>query len=789
MHGRDALSTIVYGPLQHSGPYTRFLHRALMVAAAWGTAGTAAQMNESMLLRLPHVGPAFPGVAVVAGVTAFLAGLLAAAAMIWEHFVRRGHQAVWPRRWDASWRTLATVSLASYVGAGAYALATTTPFRAEHLELFSNEHPFQRQSIAFAVLAVILLPEWWRAVFLALTTVMMGLLPLVESADPPTPRYFSGAILLLCFNSMYVGAVSWLLRQSMLLDATQATLNRERVASRTQYARIAARKRMNGFIHDYILSVLISVASGFSNQWMLTATARQALTRLDQRAEDRGIQSSSQIFDRIESVARELDPRISVIRRGVEAVTLPPARGEALVEAAHEALTNALRHAWTPERPEPTVCLVLAMSPEAIEIVVADDGPGFDPELSDSARLGIRHSILDRMDAAGGRASLISSPGSGTRVTLTLPVNIANNDTAKTLETSPLHMKNVMKSRVTRIIIGYAIFAHFYQLLAHWDMYGNPWIAMAAFLALTAMAVLLVLPWRDGNFPMPLAFAVPAIGGIANTAVLMQITPHGWPEFESWSIGFIAILCGGLVLYGRLAAAWTGMVFMVLSVLPWVFGNNLSPELAVTLTIGHIITITGWTVVYALARWASVRIISDEHQRMELEAERIENEQAAAVVESMLDLVDGQVRPILQLVANGESLTPAIRRKAELLEAELRDDIRGGIRLPSLVKGPVRAARERGIVAILMDDRGDAPLPRIAENALRDNAARILAATSSGQVVIRIGPENRPTIATITADAERLTIAADGTISSESPDISSASSTAEGARPGWESRE
>ena len=79
--------------------------------------------------------------------------------------------------------------------------------------------------------------------------------------------------------------------------------------------------------------------------------------------------------------------------------------------------------------------------------------------------------------------------------------------------------------------------------------------------------------------------------------------------------------------------------------------------------------------------------------------------------------------------------------------------------------------------------RETGPLP------VRDNAARILAATSSGQVVIRIGPENRPTIATITADAERLTIAADGTISSESPDISSASSTAEGGRPGWDSRE
>ncbi len=766
MGKRDALSRVVYGPLQHSGPYTRFLLRALTLAAVCGMVGIAAQMNESLLLRLPYVGPAFLGIVALSGIAAGVAGLFATIAMIWEKFDRRGYQSVWLRRLDASWRTLAIISMTFYMGAGVYALATSTPFEVEHLELFSNEHPFQRQSIAFAVLAVITLPEWWRAAFLVVTTVMMGLLPLVESEGPPNPRYFSGAILLLCFNLMYVAAISWLLRQAVRLDATQATLNRAKVASRTQYAADAARRRMNGFIHDYILSVLISVASGFSNRVMLTAAARQTLIRLDLRAEDRSTQSAIEIFARIETAAHELDPRISVTRRGVEAVAVPPARGAALVDAAREALTNALRHARTPGGPEPAIRLALTTSSETIEIEVADDGPGFDLNLTDPARLGIRHSIFDRMHAVGGEASLVSSTGSGTRVTLTLSLNIPNSNSADMLETPPVHMKNLMKSWLARVIIAYAVFAHLYQLLAHWEMYSNPWIATAAFFADAAMALLLVLPWRDGNFPKTLAFVVPAIGGIANAAVLLQISHRGWPEFESWSIGFIAILCGALVFYERHAAAWTGMGFMVLSVLPWVIVDNRSRMLIITLPIGHFITLTAWTAICTLASWASVRIIRDEHQRMELEAERIENEQAAAVVESMLDRLDGQVRPIIQLVANGESLTPDIRRQAELLEAELRDDIRGGVRLPALVKGPVRAARERGIIAILMDDRGDAPLPEPVEEALLENATRILDATSSGQVVIRLGPENRLVVATITTEEERITIASDGTVKS-----------------------
>ncbi len=547
MGKRDALSRIVYGPLLHSGPYTRFLLRAILVAVVCGLAGTAAQMTETMLLRFPQVGPAFLWFALVAGVTALLAGILATIAMIWERFDRRGYQAVWLRRVDATWRALAIVSLVSYVGSGVHEVMTSTPSRVAHFDLV-NEYPLQWYSLVFAVLAVVVLPEWWRAVFLVVTTVMMALLPLVESADPPSPQYFSGAILIFCFNLMYVVAPSWLLRQAMLLDATQATLNSARVVSRTQYAADAARKRMNGFIHDYILSVLISVASGFANQKMLAAVARKTLIMLDQRAEDRGAKTSVEVLGRIETTAHELDPRISVTRRGVEAVAVSSARGAALVDAAREALTNALRHASTPGSPEPSVRLVLTTSSEIIEIDVADDGPGFDPELTDPARLGIRHSILDRMHAVGGEASLVSLPGSGTRITLTLPLSIPNCDTAGVLETPPLHMKNVMKSRLTRVIIVYVVFAHLYQLLAHWDMYGNPWIATAAFFADAAMALLLVLPWKDGSFPRPLAFAIPAIGGIANAAVLLQITHHRWPKLESWSIGFIVILCGALVL-------------------------------------------------------------------------------------------------------------------------------------------------------------------------------------------------------------------------------------------------
>lgn len=59
-------------------------------------------------------------------------------------------------------------------------------------------------------------------------------------------------------------------------------------------------------------------------------------------------------------------------------------------------------------------------SPGLVEVSVEDRGPGFDTDRIDEQRLGIRGSILERMQALPGGAAVVESrPGSGTRVVVT----------------------------------------------------------------------------------------------------------------------------------------------------------------------------------------------------------------------------------------------------------------------------------------------------------------------------------------------------------------------------------
>jgi signal transduction histidine kinase len=82
-----------------------------------------------------------------------------------------------------------------------------------------------------------------------------------------------------------------------------------------------------------------------------------------------------------------------------------------------EALTNAVRHARAAS------VTVSVLNDENLEVVVEDDGIGFDPEAQSSRgrRLGLT-SMRDRASSLGGRLIITSSPGKGATVRLEVPL-------------------------------------------------------------------------------------------------------------------------------------------------------------------------------------------------------------------------------------------------------------------------------------------------------------------------------------------------------------------------------
>lgn len=92
---------------------------------------------------------------------------------------------------------------------------------------------------------------------------------------------------------------------------------------------------------------------------------------------------------------------------------LPSVANTALFRIAQEAMTNIRRHALASR-----VDIALKSAGKMVQLVIADDGRGFDVvSLQENAQGGIGlRNMHERAEAVGGTLDVISSPGSGTRI-------------------------------------------------------------------------------------------------------------------------------------------------------------------------------------------------------------------------------------------------------------------------------------------------------------------------------------------------------------------------------------
>ncbi|WP_433329185.1 ATP-binding protein [Spirillospora sp. CA-294931] len=85
----------------------------------------------------------------------------------------------------------------------------------------------------------------------------------------------------------------------------------------------------------------------------------------------------------------------------------------ATIQAAREAMVNAAKYAEAP-----SVSVYAEVAGDDVEIFIRDRGKGFDLDAIPDDRMGVRGSIIGRMERNGGRATVRTAPGEGTEVRL-----------------------------------------------------------------------------------------------------------------------------------------------------------------------------------------------------------------------------------------------------------------------------------------------------------------------------------------------------------------------------------
>jgi len=225
--------------------------------------------------------------------------------------------------------------------------------------------------------------------------------------------FFLGAVLLVIAFALREAAAAVDRAQNLALDSYAAAVRHD--------ATEAERTTVDALVHDSVLTTLLSAARAHSPQakTLSAQMARNAMRHLvSAQSSFPGAQPDLPLpvlAGRLRLAAAELAAPISVRTEDLGELSVPDAAGTALVLAATQAMVNSVNHAGEGVARE---VLVRGLPNDGVEIVVSDEGAGFDPGAIPHERLGVRISILERVNSIGGAARVESTPGAGTRITL-----------------------------------------------------------------------------------------------------------------------------------------------------------------------------------------------------------------------------------------------------------------------------------------------------------------------------------------------------------------------------------
>lgn len=194
---------------------------------------------------------------------------------------------------------------------------------------------------------------------------------------------------------------------------------RDLETERAGRVRATERAEIAAHLHDSVLQTLALIQRRAGNETDVVRLARAQERELRGWLYRDPDKEAGQLSEGIKAAAADVEDTLG---HAVEVVTVGDCamseRQEALVQAAREAMLNAARHGGG------AVSVYLEVTDGSAEVFVKDRGPGFDPDDVPADRLGVRESIIGRMNRHGGTAAIISSPD-GTEVRLRLPLSAA----------------------------------------------------------------------------------------------------------------------------------------------------------------------------------------------------------------------------------------------------------------------------------------------------------------------------------------------------------------------------
>lgn len=314
-------------------------------------------------------------------------------------------------------------------------------------------------------------------------------------------------------------------------------------------------------------------------------------------------------------------------------------------------------------------------------------------------------------------------------------------------------MINLNRSSLALVAIA---FGFYHGLLGIFSLgeYVNPSFAVAAIAIYFITLVILTLDKRGIRM-----HTVSAVISIIATIVVSQLVYAALDgvregSYATWHVGAISTLLAIVAIRQYPIVAWLGFSLLAGQLFAW-------GGLQVAFNSGLI----GGLVLVAVAQAAYWAIVSSANAAVEFRVRAVQTDSAVAAAsaaraerKTRLNETLATALPLLEKIEQQQgNLSESDRKEAALLEAQLRDQIRGRALLSPAVVIATRAARTRGVEVQLLDDGGLDDLTESEREKYLAEVSERLSLVTAGKVVIRasLGDGWRVTMAAIQKDSDR----------------------------------